>query len=135
MIRVVLDTNVIVSALNFPQSNVAQILALIQEGTLLFSTSRFILEELEGVLCKKFKWRKDRAQQARELIRSMAELVEPQVAISLIKEDDDDNRILECAEASAADFLITGDKGHLLPLKAFRNIRIISPAEFIKLYT
>jgi predicted nucleic acid-binding protein len=40
--------------------------------------------------------------------------------------------VLECALAGEADYLVTGDKKHLLPLRQFRGIRIISPAEFLK---
>ena len=50
----------------------------------------------------------------------------------IIKEKQDDNRILECAAEVKADFLISGDKKHLLPLKKFRGIKIVSARELIK---
>jgi len=48
--------------------------------------------------------------------------------------DVDDHRILECAVAARADYLITGDKRHLQSLKHFRGIQIVSPREFIDLF-
>ena len=135
MTRVVFDTNVIVSALHFPQSRLAKVLALAQEGSIDLSTSPFILNEVEGVLVRKMGWTRDRVLEATELIRSLAVVVvDPQESISVVKEKAD-NRILECALEAKAEFLITGDKEHLLPLRNFRGIRIVSPAEFLDLYS
>jgi putative PIN family toxin of toxin-antitoxin system len=133
--RVVLDTNVIVSALHFPQSRLAEIVALVQAGTIDLAISHFILDEVEGVLVRKFGWTQSRAQETKELMRSMAlVVVDPAESLSVIKDIDADNRILECSVEARADFLITGDKEHLLPLKIFRDVAIISPAEFLSLY-
>jgi uncharacterized protein len=132
---VVLDTNVIVSALHFPRSGLARILTLIQTGRVDLSISQFILAEAEGVLVGKFDWTKDRAREAREVIRSMAaDVIDPKESVTVIKGSDADNRILECAVEAKADFLITGDKEHLLPLGTFQGVRIVSPAEFLRLY-
>lgn len=49
------------------------------------------------------------------------------------KNDPSDNRILECAITAEADYIVTGDKNHLLPLKRYKNIRILSPSEFLRL--
>ncbi len=45
---------------------------------------------------------------------------------------DVDNRILECAIEGKADYIISGDKHHILPLKKFQKIRILSPSQFLK---
>ena len=135
MTRVLLDTNVIVSALHYPQSRLAKILALVQTRRIDLSISPFILDEVEGVLIRKFGWPRDRAHEAGQLIRSMAVVVvDPEESIAIIKGNDDDNRILECAVEAKADFLVTGDKEHFLPLRNFRGIRIVSPAEFLDLF-
>lgn len=132
---VVLDTNVIVSALHFPRSRLARILTLIQAGRIDLSISEFILAEVEGVLVSKFDWTKDSAREAREVIRSLAaDVLDPKESISVVKGSDADNRILECAVEAKANFLITGDKEHLLPLETFQGVRIVSPAEFLDLY-
>lgn len=132
---VVLDTNVIISALHFPHSRLAKIVTSIQTGKIDLAISPVILDEVEGVLVKKFSWSTVRAQEAKTLLRSMAvAVVVPEESISQVKENDADNRILECAVEAKADFLITGDKEHLLPLKTFRGVRIISPAVFLELF-
>ena len=66
-------------------------------------------------------------------IRRMATLVEPGERIHLVEAMDDDNRILECAVAARADYLVTGDRQHLLPLRSVGGIPIITPSAFIEL--
>lgn len=50
--------------------------------------------------------------------------------LKIIKDDPSDNIILDCASASGADFIVSGDK-HLLNLKSFQNIPILTPRQFI----
>lgn len=64
-------------------------------------------------------------------IGNFTRLVKPKVQISLIKEKDSDNRILECALEAKADYIISGDTKHLQPLKKFQGIPILSPARFL----
>ena len=56
------------------------------------------------------------------------QIVEPDWVIDIVKEDPDDNRVLECALASKSEYILTYDN-HLLNLKEFRNIKIIKPEE------
>jgi len=133
--RVVLDTNVIVSTLHFPQSRLTRILEPVQLREIDLFISSTILDEVGAVLVQKMGWSRDRAQDAKELMKSMAVVViDPKESISIVKGNDADNRILECAVEAKADFLITGDKEHLLPLKTFRGVQTVSPAEFLDLY-
>jgi predicted nucleic acid-binding protein len=57
-------------------------------------------------------------------------LIHPTEPVSLVREDEADTRILECAVAAAADTIVTGDR-HLLKLQRFRAIRITTPSEFL----
>lgn len=135
MIRVVLDTNVIVSALHFPDRRLARILTLVQTGQIELAISPFILDELEGVLVRKFDWSRNRALEAKILMKSMAlAVVDPAESLSVVKECEADNRVLECAVTARANFLVTGDKEHLLSLETFQDVRIVSPAEFLALF-
>ncbi|RLE06552.1 hypothetical protein DRZ78_04515, partial [Candidatus Aerophobetes bacterium] len=59
--------------------------------------------------------------------------VQPKTKISAIKQKEDDNRILECGVEGKAQYIISGDKRHLLPLKEYQGIKIISPAQFLKI--
>lgn len=131
MIRVVVDTNVVVSALYFPGGKPGKILALIRAKELVNLTSKYILEEIKRILIAKFLWSTERAQEAVEEISSFSEIVRPQIELAVIA-DDPDNRILECAVESRADFIISGDR-HLTSLKTFQAIKIVDPANFLAL--
>ncbi len=64
-------------------------------------------------------------------LRLASELIEPRKRVHRIKKDATDNHILACALEAKADFLVTGDKKHILPLKKIGATRIVSPAEFL----
>lgn len=129
--RVVLDSNVFISALAFPGSKPDQVLRHARRGELELFTSPFILREVGRVLREKFRLSKRDVNAAVEAIRAVAREVEPTERLQVVDADDDDNRILECAVAAEAHFLVTGDKDHLLPLGSYRGVRIVSPAEFL----
>jgi predicted nucleic acid-binding protein len=61
-----------------------------------------------------------------------AELVFPVERTTGATSDPDDEMILECALAAEADFIVSGDKKHLLALRQFRGIPIVSPAELLR---
>ena len=94
-------------------------------------SSSFILKEFERVLVGKLDFSHEEAEFACRTLRQMAAFVEPIERIKVVKEKDADNRILECALAAEAQFLVTGDTKHLLPLKVFRGILIKSPREIL----
>ena len=52
--------------------------------------------------------------------------------LAVITAKESDNRILECAVAGQAAFIVTGDRKHLLPLGEYSGIRIVSPADFVR---
>ena len=131
--RVVLDTNVLISALAFPGSTPDQILQRVRRRETDLFISSFILGELERVLARKFRHTTAEVRQRVAAIRRMATLVEPGERIHLVEAIDDDNRILECAVAARADYLVTGDREHLLPLRSVQGIPIITPAAFVAL--
>jgi putative PIN family toxin of toxin-antitoxin system len=131
-VRVVLDTNVIVSGLNFA-GNEERVLELARARTYDLYFSRFILEEVRRVLRNGFAWSPEDADEVVELLASWAMIVEPRIRVSVVQRDESDNRILECAVAAEADYLVTGDKRHLLPLIEFRRIKIVTTAEFLNM--
>jgi putative PIN family toxin of toxin-antitoxin system len=67
-----------------------------------------------------------------ETLAESAALVFPAERASGATPDPKDEMVLECALAAEADCIVSGDKRHLLPLKAFRGIPIISPADFLR---
>ena len=131
--RVVLDTNVLLSALAFPGSKPDRVLQRVRRGEVELFLSPFILAEFERILRDKFRFTKRQTDERVTAIRHMATLVEPTERITLVAAKDDDNRILECALAARADYLVTGDKEHLLPLRSVGPTQIVTPAAFLTL--
>src|SRR6266403_4064230 len=127
--RIVADTNIYISALNFA-GTADEVLALGRAGVIEVFISPPILEEIEAVFLRKFGWALPRVREAVRSIRGFATLVSPEEAVNVVREDEPDNRILECALAARADTIVTGDQ-HLLRLKRFHHILIESPRQFL----
>jgi len=130
MVKVVLDTNVLISGFNFPKSKPARILELIATGEVSNFISEPILEEAERILTDKFFWTLPEIEAAAFWLKTFCHLVSPTTHLAVIL-DGPDNRILECAVTGKAHPIITGDK-HLLVLKAYRGIEIVKPADFLE---
>lgn len=128
--RVVLDTNVLISGLVFGgRPEMVLQMASIRVFSLIVSAE--ILAELEGVLIEKFGWRQARVTVSIHGIRQTSELVVPKLRVTDC-EDPDDNRILEAALEGAANVIVSGDK-HLLRMKMYRGIEILTIGEFLSL--
>ena len=128
--RVVLDTNVIVSGLNFP-GNERLVLDLARRGRFDLYLSHFILQEVAGVLDRKFGWSEERSSQALRMLREAATVIEPRRLPEVIEGSHADNRILECAVEASSDYLVTGDRRHLLPLEKYGSARIANAPSFL----
>lgn len=131
MIKLVLDTNIYISAILFggkPET----IRKLSKEGKITVLISEAILKEITEVLRIKFRFENWQISQTINEIREFTTLITPRKTFFIIKEDPADNRILECAQEGKAQYIISGDK-HLLTLKKFQKIEILSPVEFLKL--
>jgi len=130
MIRVVLDTNVFISAL-FWKGAPYQIFKRVLNGAILNFTSPQILEEIEGRLLDKFKLPPEKVKEFLEIIIFNSQIVFPKRKLNIVKEDPSNNKIIECVLEAKASFIISGDR-HLLKIKEYREIKIISPREFIR---
>jgi uncharacterized protein len=130
-VRVVIDTNVLISATFWP-GKPKQLLNQVRRGKIDFLTSEILIAELKEVLTrddKPFKLSEEEAQHALAAIMDIAEIVEPHSVITRCQ-DETDNRVLECAVDGQADWIITGDRD-LLDLKSFAGIKIVTVAEFL----
>ena len=128
--KVVADTNVLVSALIFPGGSPEAFYRLALEGRVELVTSRPLLAELGRALTEKFGWEAERAEEAVGQVVRLAEVVAPREGLSEIEADPADNRVLEAAAEGGAGAIASGD-GHLLALGSWRGIEIQSPAAFI----
>ncbi len=128
--KVILDTNVLISAYVFPGGRPEAVYRLALEGRLEIGTSRTLLAEFGRVLGQKFGWNPDRVEAAVAQIARIAAVVEPSEVVQVVGADPADDRVLEAGRAFDADVIVSGDR-HLLDLGAWNEIEIISPAEFI----
>ena len=132
--KVVLDTNVLISAIAFG-GNPRIILEAILRGEPKLFLSDFILDELKGVLQRpKFGFPPDVIRGVISELNAIGYIVNPSVRIRKIREDPSDNRILECAVEANAEYLISGDI-HLLSQKVYQNVKIVSSTEFLKIHS
>ncbi len=129
--RVVLDTNVLVSALIFPGGTPELAYRLVLEERIQLVTSRTLLAELGSVLEAKFGWDPARVEQAVGQLARVGFVVEPTTTVTEIVADDADNRVLEAAVAGNAATIVSGDR-HLLTLGEWREIQIQTPADFLQ---
>ncbi len=132
MISVVCDTNILISAFIFPGGSPDAILEKIRFGEVKLFISDPILAEFETTLRRKFQLTEIKVAEFLSAIRGVATVVQAKEVMHLIEGDAADNRILECAAAAGADYLITGDKKHLLPLQQIGKTKIVSAAEFLR---
>ncbi len=130
--RVVLDTNILVSALLF-KGELSAIADLWKKGMIIPVISRETFEEFKGVLeYPKFSLTNDEIRAIiEEDILPFFDVVEITHNIKGICRDPDDDKFLSCAVSAEVDFIVSGDKD-LLILKRYKTVRIIKASEFIK---
>ncbi|MEM0965916.1 MAG: putative toxin-antitoxin system toxin component, PIN family [Verrucomicrobiota bacterium] len=130
--RVVFDTNVVVSAC-FWRGAPLNCLQLWAERQIECAITPHLLAEYEETyeeLCLQYPEREPIPWV--DLLRASAPMVFPVERATGATPDPFDEMVLECALAAKADVLLSGDKEHLQPLKEFRGIPILSPANFLR---
>jgi putative PIN family toxin of toxin-antitoxin system len=129
--RVVLDTNAIISAL-YRGGKPAQVLTLALEGEIQMVVSPFLLNELRRVLQNKFSWTSLRTEQRLTELLAIAQVVTPK-AVPGVLVDRDDNQVIACAVTGQAQVIVTGDKD-LLRLNTYQGIPIVTPERFLNMF-
>ncbi len=129
--RVVFDTNVVASA-SFWRGTPFDCLAAWAQGRCEAAVSPPLLAEYHETIEElRLEYPKRQPVEWAEALSESARLVYPTDRVTGATGDPGDEMVLECALAAEADYIVTGDKKHLLPLKQFRDIPIISPADFL----
>ena len=129
MKRVVLDTNIVVSSAL--EGALELIMEKWDEGIFTVVVSSDILDEYFQVLNRpKFKLKQATKDKITRYLYQFSEFVVPEESIHFIEADPKDDKFLEAAITGQVDFIVSGDK-HLLDLKEFRSIRIITAREFL----
>jgi uncharacterized protein len=134
--KIVLDTNILVSG-TFWGGNSSRIIDLIDSGKIELVLSEEIIKEYNSVINReeildKIKNKDLILNKSIQKIIKDSNIVNPTQQLDLIKEDPDDNKILECALYGNVDYIISND-GHLLKIKEFNEFKIITPEEFLEI--
>jgi len=134
---VVLDTNVIVSALLSASGPPAEIIRHWEADQFEVVTSPPLLSELEHALQyprvkKHLKSSPDEVAALVARFIRVATVVQPRLTLEVVEDDPPDNRVLECAITGGAAYIVSGDK-HLLQLREYEEIVVLSPVGFLTL--
>jgi len=129
-LKVVLDTNVLISAFIFPGGAPEGVYRLAIEGRVRLIVSRPLLAELGRVLAEKFGWSGRRSEEAVAQLIRIGELVHPKEPLRVVVADPSDDRVLEAAAAGGAEVIVTGDR-HLLRMRSWEGIEILAPSRFL----
>lgn len=136
--RIVLDTNVLISSLVAARSAPAQILARCNEGELELLVSLDTLAELRRVLAypriqKRLHYDAGQIDAYVDLLQQIGAMIDQVPTVRAVPDDADDDKFVALALAGNASYLVTGDE-HLLVLGQYQGIRILKPAAFLGLW-
>ncbi len=135
--KITVDTNILISG-TFWKGASHEIINKAENKEIKLVLSKDILKEYCEVLNyeeiqNKIKDKNLEMKRSVEKIVSISIIVFPKEKLNIVKEDPDDNKILECALEGNVNYIITQDN-HLLKLKEFRGIKILTPKEFLKIF-
>jgi putative PIN family toxin of toxin-antitoxin system len=129
--KIVIDTNVFISAFGWDGKPEA-VLSLMEQRKVVNYITNDIYAELQRVVAyPKLKFSSALQVNILEFVFSWSRFVQPKEPVAVIVDDPDDDKFLACAVAANASAIISGDP-HLLGLGSYRNIPIMTPAQFLK---
>jgi len=130
MLRVVVDTNVYISAI-FWGGKPRHVIDLGRDGTIQIFTSEDIEQEILDKLMTKFGLNLDDAGRVMADFSTFTKPIRVSRRIHVVKDDPDDDKFIECAVECGAKFIVSDDK-HLLKMKKYKGIDIVNAATFLK---
>ncbi|HLC31087.1 MAG TPA: putative toxin-antitoxin system toxin component, PIN family [Candidatus Nanoarchaeia archaeon] len=128
--KVVLDTNILISATIWDNSEAQKLLLKLIEKNIAIYSSKEILEEYQKVLARDFDYTEAEILSLTNLLLNFLIILEPIEKLNVIKDDPEDNKIIECALSAEAEYVVTYDK-HLLDVKSYKNVQMRKPEEII----
>lgn len=134
--RAVLDTNTLVSATLVEQGFSAQILRAFRQNQIRLVISPYIIGEYTRVvrrphIAKKYDQVEENADAVVHLLNHRALVVQAKTVERVVPDDAKDDAILACAKEGKAQYIVSGDE-HLLKLRTYRGIKILTPREFVE---
>ena len=134
MIRAVIDTNVLVSAMISRNGNEALVLLALNQGRVVPCVSPDVLSEYRDVLARsRFGFSTEEVAALLEMLRIRGSLHQPR-ATALVSPDPKDDQFIACAVASNAQFLVTGTKRHF-PQIDYEGVKVVNAAELLEFIT
>lgn len=136
MLKVVLDTNVLISGVITDLGPSGRIIEALQEGKIQLVVSSHLLQEFSGVVARPRIVRKypkviEHADDLLDYVRVNAILVAGIPEAAVVVDDPDDDFVIACAIEGSADYIVSGDP-HLLDLRQYSDILILSPRRFVE---
>lgn len=130
--KVTVDTNFLISATQWDYSVAHKLLKKMILSDVKMFTTQDIIDETAEVLERDFEYSKNEAKNIIGKMLLFAGLIESNQKVEIIKDDPDDNKVIECAIESSSDYIITYDR-HLLKIKEYKGIKILKPEEILKI--
>lgn len=139
--RVVLDTNVLISAFVSRTGAPAQIFALWRSGDIELIVSPETLGKLTRVLSyprvtRYLRYTPEQIESFLDLLRVGTEMIEAEstVDVTVVDDDPDDDKFFALARAAQAQYIVSGDKAHVLPVRQYEGIQVVAPATFLRMF-
>jgi len=135
-LKVVLDTNVLVSALLRRNSIPHRIFEAAENQVFLLCISPGIIKEVEAVISRPTLVKRTQMNERERTVflntlKEVSVLIEPSKELPPLAADPDDTKFLECALEGQVDYIVSGDN-HLLQLGIYEGIKILSPRDFVE---
>lgn len=130
--KVVFDTNVLFSAIGW-KGTAYQCLEVVRNGKAEGLTCQEILDELTEKLDDKLQFSEEQIAETLADLLSCFSVVRISNDLKVVKNDPDDDKVIECAVVGKANYIVTGDRKHILPLGHYGEIQIVSPSDFLAL--
>lgn len=130
--KITVDTNFFISATQWDYSLCQKLLIVFLEKEVSIYTTNAILDEFSNVLKRDFGYSPEEVHVIVQKVLLFVHVIETTSRLHIVKEDPDDNKIVECAVDSNSEYIITYDK-HLLKLREYNGIRIITPEQMMYL--
>ena len=130
LLRVVLDTNIFISALHSPNGSSGCAWRLARKRQYQLVTSPYIIAEVADILRRHFLWGEEKIVRRLKQLSRASDIIQPTTSIQIVRDPKDD-AIIECAVDGQADMIVSLDKD-LLALKAYSNIPIMHVIDLLR---
>ena len=129
--RVVFDTNILISAFVFPGGAPEYAYRAAIQGDIELVTSPVLLAKFARVLSEKFRWDPRMVEEAVSQVARIGTVARPVEEVAVVEADPDDDRVIEAAISAGADIIVSGDR-HLVKLGRWESTRILRAADLLR---